>query len=165
MFIYLHWVLVVACGIFSCGMWDLVPRPRIEPEPPPLGVLAIGPPGKSLASALCFFLPSLPTSLAVNFLRKLFFLCLPLECGISLHSNPPGFLGGSFQSGVGLPVLRTSEFCIPDVQTQDIKVKVEERGGHRQLGPEFTVQLGPSWLWTLEVILFFSLRLFTCEMG
>ena len=25
LFIWLHWVLVDACGIFSCGMWDLVP--------------------------------------------------------------------------------------------------------------------------------------------
>ena len=26
------------CGIFSCGMWDLVPQPRIEPRPPALGL-------------------------------------------------------------------------------------------------------------------------------
>ena len=25
LFIWLHWVLVDACGIFSCGMWDPVP--------------------------------------------------------------------------------------------------------------------------------------------
>jgi len=25
LFIWLHWVLADACGIFSCGMWDLVP--------------------------------------------------------------------------------------------------------------------------------------------
>ena len=24
------------CGIFSCGMWDLVPQPRIEHRPPAL---------------------------------------------------------------------------------------------------------------------------------
>ena len=35
------WVLVVACGIFSCGtqtlscsMWNLVPWPGIKPRPP-----------------------------------------------------------------------------------------------------------------------------------
>ena len=36
-FIWLHKVLVVACRIFSCGMWDQVPWPRIEPRPPVLG--------------------------------------------------------------------------------------------------------------------------------
>ena len=24
-FIWLHWVFIAACGIFSCSMWDLVP--------------------------------------------------------------------------------------------------------------------------------------------
>ena len=42
LFIWLHWVLVTACGVFSCGMWDLVPWLGIEPRPP-----ALGPPGKS----------------------------------------------------------------------------------------------------------------------
>jgi len=44
LFMWLHQVLVVACGIFtcsvqtlSCGMWDLVPQPGIEPGPPPFG--------------------------------------------------------------------------------------------------------------------------------
>ena len=36
----------------SCSMWDLVPRPGIEPRPS--AVLAMGPPGKSLEPA--FFL-------------------------------------------------------------------------------------------------------------
>ena len=31
-------IMVVAHGIFSCGMWDLVPWPGIEPRPPVLGV-------------------------------------------------------------------------------------------------------------------------------
>ena len=30
---WLLWVLVVACGIFSCDMWDLVPWPGIKPRP------------------------------------------------------------------------------------------------------------------------------------
>ena len=37
----------------SCGMWDLIPRPGIEPGSPlhwECGALATGPPGKSLAS-------------------------------------------------------------------------------------------------------------------
>ena len=27
--------------IFSCGMWDLVPRPGIEPRPPALGAQSL----------------------------------------------------------------------------------------------------------------------------
>ena len=45
LFIWLCQVLVVAqgifvalCRIFSCGMWDLVPWPGMEPRPPALGV-------------------------------------------------------------------------------------------------------------------------------
>ena len=37
LFVWLLWVLVVVRGIFSCGMWDLVPWPGIEPEPLALG--------------------------------------------------------------------------------------------------------------------------------
>ena len=47
--IWLHQVLIVAHGIFSWGMWDLVPWPGMEPGPAALGagVLATGPPGKA----------------------------------------------------------------------------------------------------------------------
>ena len=50
LFIWLWWVSVVACGFFSCGMWDLVSWPPNEPRPPDWEhrVLATGPPGKSL---------------------------------------------------------------------------------------------------------------------
>ena len=34
LFIWLHQILVTACGIFSCGTWDLVPWPGIEYGPP-----------------------------------------------------------------------------------------------------------------------------------
>ena len=34
-------VFVVACGIFSCGRWDLVQRPGIEPRPHALGVQSL----------------------------------------------------------------------------------------------------------------------------
>ena len=49
-FIWLHWVLAAAQGIFSGGMWVLVPWSKIEPGPTALGAwsLAIGPPEKSL---------------------------------------------------------------------------------------------------------------------
>ena len=36
LFTWLHWVLVAACRIFSCGMWDLVPWPGIKPGSPAL---------------------------------------------------------------------------------------------------------------------------------
>ena len=40
-FVWLCWVLVVVCEIFSCGMWDLVPWPGIEPRPPALGAWSL----------------------------------------------------------------------------------------------------------------------------
>ena len=47
-------IIVVACRIFCCSMWDLVPWPGIKPGQGPLhrepGVLATGPPGKSLTA-------------------------------------------------------------------------------------------------------------------
>ena len=36
LFIWPWWVSVVACGFFSCGMWDLVSWPVNEPRPPAL---------------------------------------------------------------------------------------------------------------------------------
>ena len=41
LFIWLCWVLVAACGIFSCCMWDLIPWPGIEPRPPTLGARSL----------------------------------------------------------------------------------------------------------------------------
>ena len=37
LFIQLHWVLVAACGIFSCSTQDLIPPTRIESRTPVLG--------------------------------------------------------------------------------------------------------------------------------
>ena len=31
----------MACGIFNCSMWDLVPRPGIKPGPPALGTWSL----------------------------------------------------------------------------------------------------------------------------
>ena len=45
LFIWLHWVLIAACRIFSCrmrDMWDLVPWSGIEPGSPTLGVQSLG---------------------------------------------------------------------------------------------------------------------------
>ena len=50
----LSWVLVVACKVFSCGMWDLVPCPGTERGPLcwELRVLASGPAGNAATSYL-----------------------------------------------------------------------------------------------------------------
>ena len=37
LFIWPHWVLVLAHGVFSCGTWDLVPWPGIEARTPAMG--------------------------------------------------------------------------------------------------------------------------------
>ena len=42
-FLWLFQVLAEALVTFSCGMWDLVPQPRIEPEPPALGAQSLSP--------------------------------------------------------------------------------------------------------------------------
>ena len=34
---YLFLVIYLGMSALSCGTWDLVPRPRIEPRPPALG--------------------------------------------------------------------------------------------------------------------------------
>ena len=41
MSIWFCWVLVVACGIFSCHMWDLVPWPGMELRPPALNTQSL----------------------------------------------------------------------------------------------------------------------------
>ena len=49
LFIWLHWVLIAAYGIFDlrCGLWDPVPWPGIESWPPwECRVLVTGPLGK-----------------------------------------------------------------------------------------------------------------------
>ena len=48
-FFGLCWVLPAACGIFSCGMSDLIPQPGIKPGPMhwECGVLTTGLSGKS----------------------------------------------------------------------------------------------------------------------
>ena len=45
---FIYFLYVAAPGL-SCGIWDPVPSPGIEPSPPALGAesLATGPPGKS----------------------------------------------------------------------------------------------------------------------
>ena len=73
LFIWLSQVLVVACRIFSCGMWGLVPWPRIELQPPALGALSpvTGPPGKSLHN---FFLTNLVNGWSFSFSQETYSL-------------------------------------------------------------------------------------------
>ena len=59
----LHWVLVLACGIFCCsvwaqlphGIWDLVPQPGIKPASPAPegGFPTTGQPRKSRERGFC----------------------------------------------------------------------------------------------------------------
>ena len=41
LFIWLQWVFLTACRIFSCGMWDVVPWLGIEPGIPAFGVWSL----------------------------------------------------------------------------------------------------------------------------
>ena len=41
LFIWLSQISVVACRIFSCTMWDPVPRPGIKPGPLTLGMQSL----------------------------------------------------------------------------------------------------------------------------
>ena len=93
LFIGLHGessIFPVACTIFSCSMWDLVPWPGIEPRPPALelGVLASGPPGKSLQT------DSLPNELCLGKTLQVTVLCAYSSkmCSHSriVKSPPPG---------------------------------------------------------------------------
>ena len=65
LFVWLHRVLVVACRIFSCGMWtlscgmwDLVPWPGIKPGPPALGAWSLS--HWTTREVPAFFLLNLP---------------------------------------------------------------------------------------------------------
>ena len=61
--VWLHWVLVVALEIFSfstwtlsCGMWDLLPWPRVEPGPLALGAQSLKHWTIRAVPTYCFFL-------------------------------------------------------------------------------------------------------------
>lgn len=41
LFIWLSLIFIVAYGIFSCSLWDLVPWPGIERGPPVLGMKSL----------------------------------------------------------------------------------------------------------------------------
>ena len=63
----------MACRIFSCGMWGLVPWPRIELKSRALGALSpvTGPPGKSLHH---FFLTNLVNGWSFSFSQETYSL-------------------------------------------------------------------------------------------
>ena len=79
----------MACELFSCGMWDLVPPPGIEPRPPALGVLATGTPGDA------------PWDFILPFLMAGPFASL-------LHSHPSLDLHNRHFSSIGMCVLNFS---------------------------------------------------------
>ena len=96
-FFWLCWVLVEACGIFSCSVqtlscstWDLVLWPRIEPEPPALGAWSLRhwtareDPSCTSCSKACasFFSPSLKVSISQTLTRY-----LDLVQGLSSGNN------------------------------------------------------------------------------
>ena len=97
---YLIWlfrVSIVSWGIFSCGMWDLVPWPGIKLGPPALGAwnLSTGLAEKSSISS--FFLPHPP---ALGALRWALWwwenkLCVAWELLKEMRS-PPFWPGASF---------------------------------------------------------------------
>ena len=67
LFIWQHQVLVAAHGVFSCGTWDLVPWPGIDPRGPlhwEHGVLTTGPPGQSLSTPFQHLLEILASALS-----------------------------------------------------------------------------------------------------
>ena len=91
LFIYLHiWlyqVLVVARGIFSGGMWNLVPWPGIEPRPPALGAWSLSLCTTREVPYFCFQLPPRPPlhsiiwiekSLFKTFKQRIFIKVLPI---------------------------------------------------------------------------------------
>ena len=80
LFIWLHWVLLVAHGIFSRGMWDLVPWPGIEPRPSALGE-------RSLRHWTTREIP-LPSFLTLSIVRFAFWNDLSLYLLTCLLSHP-----------------------------------------------------------------------------
>ena len=82
-------IFVVACGIFTFGMWELVPRSGIEPRCPALGVQGLSHwTAKELLGTFNFFFSVLilvsTTELIVFFLNLLFFPYYPLSLSGSL---------------------------------------------------------------------------------
>ena len=57
--IWLCQVLVAVCGIFSCGTWDLVPWPGIEPGPAALGTQSLSPWTMRKSPQMFYFLSTL----------------------------------------------------------------------------------------------------------
>ena len=97
LFIWLHWVLFVVCGIFSgsmqtlsCGMWD--PLPYQGSNPCPLHwecrLLATGPPRKFFSPGIYF-----PASCS----HSLYLLLTCPGCGVSCL--PKWMLAKAYQSG------------------------------------------------------------------
>ena len=82
LFIRLLWWYM---GCFSCGMWDLVPGPGIEPGHPALGACSLSHWITREVSIFFFFF--LINKLVINFMKFSFFIALPVftEVGKTLE--------------------------------------------------------------------------------
>ena len=96
----------VACGIFSCGMrtlsssmWDLVPWPGIEPGPLHWkhGVLATGPPGKSLFVVF---------TMVSNYFVGIFSPTSDLEIKYIIRFKIDALLGSNFGKFIWMEIIR-----------------------------------------------------------
>ena len=119
LFIWLHQVLVIICGVFNCVVLDLVPWPGMKPRPPALRVqkLPAGPPGRSHDMGFLFLslhqrkrIPGLEgmvskmshssrnscKMLTVVFFDLFFTIGNNVNVCISLAPNLQSFLGGNF---------------------------------------------------------------------
>ena len=81
LFIWLYLVLVTACGIFSCSIWDPVPWPGVEPGAPALGVQSLSPwTTREVPIAVLIFknhYPKTPISIIVDYRQSIFVqLCI-----------------------------------------------------------------------------------------
>ena len=97
LFIWRCWVLLAACGIFSCSMWAIVPQPGIEPRPPALGELAESSPPEHQGSPRCSsFYDCPPTGGSkVTRARSIIFQqwCSPAVAGLGALPLSQGILG------------------------------------------------------------------------
>ena len=85
LFIWLHWVLVAACRIFSCGMWDLAPWPGIKPRPLALGAWSLS--HWTTREVLRFISSTCKNSTSSLSKKYDMFITTPLEIGTCCELN------------------------------------------------------------------------------
>ena len=109
LFIWLCWVLTMACGIFSCGrralsggVWDLVPWLGIEPVSPALGAWRLSHWTTREVSQLLFIIDLVSCNL-FEFISSNRFLVDSL--GYSVHNTVPSVNSDSFTFSFPFPFL------------------------------------------------------------